>query len=484
MKTKAVLINRIKQSARKAIVILTVLFFSNCKTLHTTAPIRQADNQIVPQTEISSIQLPIQVPIAPLNAFINKAVPTELYYGKDIPYNESITATVRVLRNGPISIEVSNGIIRTTFPIKVVDSYILYDYQTIIFGRKKGAQPFSAAATVTALTSLGVDRQWNITSKTISSFTWTEEPSLDIAGFKISLGKLADSKLNSEIKEYLPLVDQYIKQSFNLRATADTLWQQLAEPIKIIDTPAQLWLNIRAREFNISPLTGTSDAISLNVGMKAFLETTVGQQPVFQKNTSPLLPLITQQNYTDHFSIFLPIELNYNSIRDVAKQQLIGQTFPVNETTDVIINDLDFYGSAGRLVVMADIFSPQKRIKGKVYLIGSPEFNPLDSTLHIKNIDFDLDSRNVLLKSANWLLHGMLQRKLEQYSCIKLGTQLSDAQKQLETSINQYQPTDQVTLKSSITNLDIKNFILRDSSMRVCVSVRGKLAAKIIMNKP
>lgn len=54
--------------------------------------------------------------------------------------------------------------------------------------------------------------------------------------------------------------------------------------------------------------------------------------------------------------------------------------------------------------------------KGRVFFTGKPVYNPEKRTLEIAEPEFDIKTRNALLKSANWLMHGMILKKISSYA--------------------------------------------------------------------
>jgi hypothetical protein len=49
---------------------------------------------------------------------------------------------------------------------------------------------------------------------------------------------------------------------------------------------------------------------------------------------------------------------------------------------------------------------------GEIYFIGKPEFNALDNTIEVRDLDFHVDTRNTLLRSASWLFKGTIKKKM------------------------------------------------------------------------
>ena len=55
-------------------------------------------------------------------------------------------------------------------------------------------------------------------------------------------------------------------------------------------------------------------------------------------------------------------------------------------------------------------------ITGTVYLTGVPQFNETTKEIYFDQLDYVLDTKSKLLKTANWLAQGMVLRKIQE-SC-------------------------------------------------------------------
>lgn len=454
--------------------VLGLMLFPACKTLQPVAPTTTKDTYKEPEVAISQINLPVRLDLAKLNDFSNKNIPQELYYGKELPISDGLTATVRVVRNGKVAISANNGIIKTVIPIKISEGHVDYKMNTIVFGTKNASQSFAAALTITAVTKIGLDKNWNITSQTTTSFAWDSKPSLKIAGFDVSLGTFVDKPIKEQMKKYEPMIDEQIKKSYDVHKTIEDGWKQISKPFNVTNDPMPVWLVLKPKEFNFAPVTSTPSSIELNIGLKTGISTHLGEAPSTLDN-GKLLPLNLNPSSENSFEINLPVVVKYSVIKDFLKLQFVNKKFAVTEKIDIIVNDIDFYGTKDQLVVMADIISPQKKTKGKVFMVGKPVYNAKDSTLKVENVNFDINTSNVLLKSANWLLHGTLLKTIEKKAVFPLGPQITKAKAELEKTINTYKISDNFKLKSKINGLDIKEVNVCDGYMVLSISTTGNI---------
>jgi hypothetical protein len=58
--------------------------------------------------------------------------------------------------------------------------------------------------------------------------------------------------------------------------------------------------------------------------------------------------------------------------------------------------------------------------KGIFYLVGKPAYDAATRSIEMKDLDFDIKSKNMLLKSASWLFNHRIITELKQYSAFDL----------------------------------------------------------------
>jgi len=53
-------------------------------------------------------------------------------------------------------------------------------------------------------------------------------------------------------------------------------------------------------------------------------------------------------------------------------------------------------------------------LDGVFYLTGKPHFDPQTHTFSVEDVDFDMQSRSLLLQSTDRLLHGTIKNKIQE----------------------------------------------------------------------
>jgi hypothetical protein len=334
---------------------------------------------------------------------------------------------------------------------------------------------FGAKMFIKMKTRLAVDNHWNFASITSPDFEWGEEPNLKVAGFAIPLGKLTNATVKEQLKKVAPQLDEQIKNTVALRPTMDKMWAQFAEATAIADAPAPVWLQVKPTNFDISPIKSLDkDNIQIDLSIKTLINTVIGAKPSPQAlGTLPDLGFSpTKRN---DFALKIPVVLRYADIKNIAKQHTSGIRYSVSEGVQLEVKDLDIFPRGDKLAVMVDFISYGKKAKGKFFLLSKPVFNAEKQTISLEEVDFDVKSRNVLLKSANFLLHKTLLNKLKEQMVFPIADKTAYLKTELQKTLANYKLTDNVFLNGTIKDLKINQLHIGQEFMSLYMQSNGNL---------
>jgi hypothetical protein len=100
--------------------------------------------------------------------------------------------------------------------------------------------------------------------------------------------------------------------------------------------------------------------------------------------------------------------ISYADINRIMAKQLKGHKLELAGGL-VTINNTTVYGGQRSVIIRADVGGA---VKGTLYFRGQPAYDTLTHTLLVKNIDFDVETQERLLATADWLLHDRLNDTL------------------------------------------------------------------------
>jgi hypothetical protein len=111
-----------------------------------------------------------------------------------------------------------------------------------------------------------------------------------------------------------------------------------------------------------------------------------------------------------------------------------------------------------------------------VYLTAKPVFNAQTKVFSVEDVDFDLQTQSMLLKSADWFLHGTIREMIQEKLNMNLTQQLEQSRQIAAKALNRLQLMDHVFLKSDIHNLKFKDVIVQQDKISIQVYTEGESA--------
>jgi len=93
---------------------------------------------------------------------------------------------------------------------------------------------------------------------------------------------------------------------------------------------------------------------------------------------------------------------------------------------------VQLYGSGDKLILALQVSGG---VNGTVYATGTPVFDEGLGTLKFVDLDFTLDTRNVLVQSANWMFHQNILSSLRSQASIDLSGQLQTLRSRLTSAL-------------------------------------------------
>lgn len=258
----------------------------------------------------------------------------------------------------------------------------------------------------------------------------------------------------------------------DLKPQFQLLWNQLAKVYNIYDMG---WLQMNPQKIHINNLYAKGDSLYVYLGLSA--------RPVIRLDKPaeqmPQVPNMSAFSRRDGFSIFLDAMLDYDSLSQLMNRHLVDQEFDFNKgpvKKKFIIKNCQLSGSGNEKVIIRIDFSGSN--KGTLYLTGKPVYSKDLQTLEVKDIDFDIKSKNALLKTAEWLFSKKIITEIQKHSQFNLTSYIDSA----KTSINQQLNKEWIKGISStgkINEIQLIGIYPQDRSLIIRSNCTGNLSVNV-----
>ena len=418
---------------------------------------------------MSEFPLQVELDVKKLESAVNSKMNGLLYQGDNISGED---LSVKIWKGGQFMFFITNNEITYKVPLKI---WCRFGWKMEKFGVTL-SDHYEATGTISLVykTTVNIDQNWNLVSKTISSgYNWLEKPKVKAVGVTIPVTPVVNLALSYFQGTISDQIDKVLYESVPLKSYVQTAWDEMQKPYLLSDS-SNLWLKITPKELYMSPFTTTGNKLNLTVAFYAQLESLFGAQPAVTEKI-PLPQLKTIQRQPQQFNINIAADVTFAKMAEMAKGQLLGKSFTEAGKT-IKIDNLSIYSSAGRAVVVADVSGSYK---GRVFFTGKPVYNPEKRTLEIAEPEFDIKTRNALLKSANWLMHGMILKKIAPMLTYPLDESLNMAKKEANDMIKSYEVYKGIHIAGALDSLSVTSVDMIPGAVRIGANVKGNVALKV-----
>jgi len=457
---------------KKLNIILSIAFmvilFSSCKTMQIEKP-KESYLQSSLAPAVSEIPLQVELDVKKLEAAINKKMNGLIFESSNISNKD---LAIKVWKAQNFTFNINNNVIEYRVPLKL---WTRFAWQVQKFGLTVGDNyEANGSIALTYKTTISIDKNWKLISKTTGSgYEWIQAPQLNVVGVNVPVTPIASLALSQCDKLISAQIDKALSEAIDLKKYVTMAWTE-AQKLREVSAENNLWIRITPKDINVSPFTTTNNKLNLSLALYAQIESIMGAQPA--TNAAIALPPFKYVNRpAQQFNLNVGADVTYEKIAEMAKKQLLGKTFSEGKKT-ITITDLSIFGSEGKAIFVADVIGS---LKGRIYFKGNMVYNIEKTAVEITDPEFDVKTSNSLVKSASWLLHGMILKELTPYITYPIKDDLEKMKGEVNLMISNYSIMDGVSLQGKLNNINVTSLSLVPGAVRVQANIKGNVALKV-----
>jgi len=363
------------------------------------APVRSAlDSTLV--VPLSTIRIPLTFKIADLEKTINAKI-SGVFLQNAIAVGNKKKDSVYLELERPDSIRLhwKPGILSARVPLK-----IRFRFMKRAAGiRIKNNKPIEAIVDVYLNSRVQFDKDWHIASSTsLQKITWIQEPSIKIVFVNVNLRKVADNYLAKHQKELTTQLDKVIHQLLDTRKPVEKIWNDIQKPIIIKKTEPLIGLLARAEDLQSRWDEHPDGDISGMITLKAKVYSWLDAPP--DESIAPLPPHRYADKEDGGLDLYIASKVPFKRLNEFVEQNLHKLSYSY-ESYSIHIRHAELYGSDQELALELRV---KGDLNGKLYLKAQPYFDTTTHVVGLHNLRYDLSTEEILLSSADWMMHDKL----------------------------------------------------------------------------
>jgi hypothetical protein len=465
------------------VAVLTVIALTQwqCKTTTKTTPkapmeeYQYSDKELQDEKHLSVLNVPVEIPVTEIENQVNQKIKGLIYEDNSYEDDGNDNLKAKVWKISPIRMVALESSFLFEVPLKI---WISAGYKVSPLGMTlSGYQDTEFSIKIRLISKIVLTPDWKVKSETyVDSYDWISEPNVKVAGFNIPIKSMVSRMLNKNADKITDAIDEQVGENIELKKSVEVAWNLAHEPVmlaKEFDT----WLVIKPTGIVMTPLLAKNGVLKSVIGINGYTQTvTSAAKPAVV--TAPRLPdLKIVDKVSDNFRISLISLVSYEEAGRQATNRFKGEKFSfLGGKYSVEVTSIEMYGQNEKLVIKAGLSGS---MKGHIYLKGVPFYNPETQQLSLQGLDYDLDTRNSILKTANWLLQGQFARMMEKKMVFPVGEQVNDAKKTIQAALANYKVVDGVLIRGTLTDIVPDKVYLTPKHIYSVVFAQGKVNLRV-----
>ncbi|MDX1546717.1 MAG: DUF4403 family protein, partial [Rhodothermales bacterium] len=247
-----------------------------------------------------------------------------------------------------------------------------------------------------------------------------------------------------------------------------------------------VWLAVRPVDAFALPPESRGDTLVYGLGVRAFVETLLGEPPPHALGPLPPLRALPDSLAGDAlhaFQIHFPVSIPYGDANRLLTDALAGRDLPVHDDVALRLDGVALYGSADTLVARIDfrarLAEDRFRTRGRIFLTGTPTYDPSARSIRVDGFDYDVHSQHALAEAADWFFRNDVLAQVRGRLVLPLADRLADAQARLQEALTARAVGRHILLDARIDTIAPGRLYLVEDGITLDVTARGRLTARV-----
>jgi hypothetical protein len=455
--------------------IALIILISGCSTSQKIAALKPEPDDAVPlvyENIPSFINLPISIKLKDIENQTNSILNGLIYEDNNI---EDDDIEMKVWKQAPITITNDKGVsgekIKIILPLKAIVKYRI--------GTKKmgvefyDTREFNLDGVVTLISDTGLIN-WKLNTKTeLKSLDWNESPTMTVFGKNVPVTYLINPGIKLFKSKIEKKIDDAIAKSMDFKHNVLSALEKICTPFQM-NEEYESWLRIIPIEIYSTTAKLKNDTFLLDMGMKCTMETLIGKKPEskFDKNKIALKPVI---KIPEDITANIVAVSTYEEASKIMTTNFSGQEFG-SGSKKVKVQNVAIWHKNGKMIIALDVLGS---VNGTIYLAGFPQYNDKTKEVFFDKLDYALDTKNKLMRTANWLAQGLVLRKIQQSCRYSIKPNLDEGKQSMMNYLKNYSPMPGVFVNGKMEDIQFQKIELTNQAIIAFIKVKGTVNVSV-----
>ena len=451
-----------------SISIISILFYScsTSKKIEALKPLPSNDAPMVYKTKTSFVNMPLEITLKEIENQLNKSLSGQIYDDTNL---EDDKTEMKITKTAPIRLIEKNGKIQTILPLKI---WAKFKYGTD-FMSLNDTREINLNGTITMVSDVKLSNWKMSTNSKIEDFTWSESPSILVAGKNVPITYIINPTLSIFKSKIAKKIDEAIESSCDFKPYVLDVLEKMSTPF-LTSEVYQTWFKLIPIEVYVTDAVLEKSKINMDLGLKCNMQTMVGVKPksTFDRNAIQFKPVTSVPNKVMANVVAIS---TYESASQIITSNFQGKEFAAG-SRKIVIQKVEMWQKDGKIIIALDMTGS---MNGTIYLSGIPNYNAITKEIYFDQMDYVWNTKGVLTKTANWLLQGVILKKIQENCRYSIKENLDEGKKSLLPYLNNFSPMKGVFVNGTLNDFEFEKVEVTDKAMIAFITTTGKMNVKI-----
>lgn len=454
-----------KKSSFYIFSILLIFLLLSCASTQKIAALKPEPDDASPliyDNAISFIDMPITIKLKDIENQTNKLLNGLIYEDKNINDDDY---EIKIWKQAPIKLVNENGKIKTFLPLK---AFVKYRIGTNKLGIDLyNTKEFNFNGNITLVSDVGLTN-WKVKTNTeFKSLDWNESPSVTVLGKAVPITYLINPAIRIFKSDIEKSIDDAIAKSMDFKPNVLDALEKICTPFEM-SAAYQTWLRVVPIELYTTSAKLQYEKIAFEMGLKCTIETLVGQKPAshFDRSKIVLKPVAKMP---DRITANIVAVSTYADASKIMTKNFAGQEFGTGRQK-VTVQNVGIWQREGKMIIALDLLGS---LNGKIYLAGMPQYNEHSKEIYFDQLDYAIDTKSKLIRSANWLMSGYVMKKIQESCRYSIKPNLDEGKKNLLDYMKNYSPMPGVFINGTVDDIEFQKIQLTNQAVVAFLKING-----------
>ncbi len=450
-------------------VLLFIFLLSSCSTtqkIESLKPLPSDDAPMVYKTNTSFVNMPLEITLKEIENQLNKAMSGQIYDDSNL---EDDKTEMKIWKTAPIRLIEKDGKIQTVLPLKI---WSKFKYGTEFMGLND-TKEINLNGVFTLSSSVKLSNWKMNTVSKIEDFQWTESPTILVAGKYIPITYIINPTLAIFKAKMAKKIDEAIEKSCDFKPYVLDVLDKMSTPF-LTSEQYQTWFKLIPIEVYVTDAVLGKTKISMELGLKCNMQTMVGLKPknTFERDAVGFKPVA---KIPDKVTANVAAISTYESASKIITANFQGKEFGSGKRK-IVVQKVDLWQRDGKIIVALDMTGS---INGTIYLSGIPNYNTLTKEIYFEQMDYVLNTKGILTRTANWLMQGTILKKIQETCRYSIKENLEEGKKSMLPYLNNYSPMKGVFVNGTMNDFEFEKVEITNKAIIAFITTTGKMSVKI-----